>query len=325
MVFAKKEAISYMNELGKSRLPFFFLVDFEMEAIQIMQLTAQLPEGISFCSPHFHFGIQPYRNNKKLSFSRSPVPFDDYNVLFKKVLKEINLGNSFLVNLTLPTPIGCNFSLSELYQCAHAKYKLLINDAFVVFSPETFVEIKDGIISSFPMKGTIDESVPNAAQNIRDNPKEIAEHHTIVDLIRNDLSMVARNVEVKKFRYIDRIPTNAGVLLQVSSEISGILPENYPEIIGSIIFTLLPAGSISGAPKCKTLDIISKVENQKRGYYTGICGFFDGQNLESAVMIRYIENIENSLQFRSGGGITFQSDALHEYQELIDKIYVPIV
>jgi para-aminobenzoate synthetase component 1 len=324
MVLEANEAIKSMNRLGKNRLPFFFIIDFEMEAIRIHQLASQLPEGISFYSPRFHFGIDSVKPDKQFIFNRNPASFDDYNVLFQKVLKEINLGNSFLVNLTLPTPIDSNFSLSEIYQCARAKYKLLVEDEFVMFSPETFIEIKEGVISSFPMKGTIDGSSPDAAQLILNNPKEIAEHHTIVDLIRNDLSMVARNVEVKNFRYIDKINTNSGILLQVSSEISGILPKNYPENIGNILFTLLPAGSITGAPKPKTQDIIGRIENQKRGYYTGICGFFDGQNLESAVMIRFIENKNQSLQFRSGGGITFQSNVWNEYQELIDKIYVPI-
>ena len=136
--------------------------------------------------------------------------------------------------------------------------------------------------------------------------------------------MVASNVEVTKFRYIESIQTHNGRLLQVSSEIMGVLPANYPEHIGDILFTLLPAGSVSGAPKTKTLEIIRNAEKQKRGYYTGICGIFDGRNLDSAVMIRFIENKNNNLQFRSGGGITFQSDVIHEYNELVDKVYVPI-
>jgi para-aminobenzoate synthetase component 1 len=86
---------------------------------------------------------------------------------------------------------------------------------------------------------------------------------------------------------------------------------------------LLPAGSITGAPKPSTMKIIEEAEGYDRGYYTGVMGYFDGENFESAVMIRYIENIDGNLVFKSGGGITVLSNAEHEYQELIDKVYLP--
>ena len=153
--------------------------------------------------------------------------------------------------------------------------------------------------------------------------KEIAEHATIVDLIRNDLSVIAKNVRVNKFRYLERIHTNREPLLQVSSEIMGDLPEDQQYHLGDIIFALLPAGSICGAPKRKTLEIIEEVETHQRGFYTGICGYFDGRNLDSGVMIRFIQEHENKLFFKSGGGITSMSNLESEYQEYIEKIYVP--
>jgi para-aminobenzoate synthetase component 1 len=87
---------------------------------------------------------------------------------------------------------------------------------------------------------------------------------------------------------------------------------------------MIPAGSISGAPKPKTLEIISKVENYNRGYYTGVFGYFDGKNLDSCVIIRYIENDNGQLVYKSGGGITFMSNAENEYDEMLKKVYVPI-
>jgi para-aminobenzoate synthetase component 1 len=200
----------------------------------------------------------------------------------------------------------------------------LYKDELVLFSPETFVKIENGKIFSFPMKGTIDAGINNAEEIIINDQKEIAEHNTIVDLIRNDLSIVSQNVVVEKFRYIEKIETNDKHLLQVSSKIVGELPEDYRSNLGNIIFQLLPAGSISGAPKKKTLEIIKEVEPEPRNYYTGIFGIFDGNNLNSAVMIRFIEKINGQLYFRSGGGITYQSIMESEYQELIDKVYVPI-
>jgi len=203
---------------------------------------------------------------------------------------------------------------------------LLFREDFTVFSPESFVRIdQSGIISSYPMKGTIDASLPGAAVSLLSDPKELAEHNTIVDLIRNDLSMVATEVRVTRFRYLEEIQTNQKHLLQASSEITGILSADWPAHLGDIIRTLLPAGSISGAPKKKTLEIIREAEAGSRGFYTGVFGIFDGQKLDSAVMIRYIEQQQGRYYFRSGGGITVNSSAISEYHELIDKVYVPII
>jgi para-aminobenzoate synthetase component 1 len=198
----------------------------------------------------------------------------------------------------------------------------LLKDEFVVFSPETFIKIENNELSSFPMKGTIDASLVDAEKSLLSNKKEIAEHVTIVDLIRNDMSINADNVSVEAFRYVDEIKTDNKSLLQVSSKITGkVKPRTQ---LGDLVFSLLPAGSISGAPKKKTLEILDRVENYNRGYYTGVFGIFDGEKLDSGVMIRFIENQKGKLVYKSGGGIHHLSDVHSEYQELIDKIYVPI-
>jgi len=195
----------------------------------------------------------------------------------------------------------------------------------VVFSPETFVTIRGNIITGFPMKGTIDASVKDAEKVLLNDIKEVSEHNTIVDLIRNDLNMVSKKVKVEKFRYIDRIKTHERELLQTSSQISGELSSDWRERVGDILYKILPAGSISGAPKKKTLEIIQEVEGYERGWFTGVFGYFDGFNLESAVIIRYIEKSGDKLTFKSGGGITSFSKCEKEYQELIEKVYVPII
>ena len=210
---------------------------------------------------------------------------------------------------------------------------------FVCFSPETFVRIKGGRIYSYPMKGTLDASLPNAEKQLMEDQKEAAEHATIVDLIRNDLSRVAEDVRVDKYRYIDVLHTNKGNILQTSSEISGRLPEDYPHHLGEILDAQLPAGSITGAPKDKTMQIIQEAEGYDRGFYTGIMGIYDQGELNSAVMIRFIEEEEvfpsktenrmnyeaiRKLYFKAGGGITSKSDCRKEYEEVIQKIYLPI-
>ena len=110
----------------------------------------------------------------------------------------------------------------------------------------------------------------------------------------------------------------------MSSEISGKLKPRLQKKIGSIMKKILPAGSILGAPKPKTLEIILEAENHERGLYTGVCGWFDGENLDSCVMIRFIEKENGKLFFKSGGGITHLSNFADEYQEMKNKIYVPI-
>ena len=101
------------------------------------------------------------------------------------------------------------------------------------------------------------------------------------------------------------------------------MPKDWRNNLAEMLFKLLPAGSISGAPKQKTMEIIQTVENKKRGYYTGIFGIFDGANLDTAINIRFIENDNGVKYYRSGGGITAMSNLQEEYNELKQKIYVP--
>ncbi len=111
-------------------------------------------------------------------------------------------------------------------------------------------------------------------------------------------------------------------LLQISSEIEGLLCDNYKNNIGELIYKLLPAGSITGAPKKKTVEIIKEAEQNERGYYTGVFGYYDGEVLDSAVMIRFIEKQNGKLYYRAGGGITHLSKLDAEYKECFDKVYL---
>ena len=155
--------------------------------------------------------------------------------------------------------------------------------------------------------------------------KEAAEHATIVDLIRNDLSIIAEQVQVKRYRYVDHLTTNKGEILQTSSEITGQLPTDYRENIGTLLFRLLPAGSITGAPKPRTMEIIDAAEGYERDFYTGVMGCYNQGQLDSAVMIRFIDQDKNGqLHYKAGGGITAQSNNDDEYKEVIEKVYVPI-
>lgn len=320
-----KDIINNINRLGEKRTPFIFIIDFEMENPLVLPLSEVNPETLLFSINGISNTSSNDLQTKVVDFKVVPVAKDRYRLAFSHVQEHIRHGNSFLLNLTMPSGIETNLSLVEIFHRSNAKYKLWMKDHFVVFSPERFVQTNGTEISSFPMKGTMDASIPDAKQKLLESEKELAEHYTIVDLIRNDLSMVAKNVSVKEFRHIDFVKTHRGGLLQMSSEIRGSLPDNYRDNIGNILEKILPAGSISGAPKKKTLEIIKEAEQYKRGYYTGVFGIFDGKNIDSGVMIRYIEQTPDGLIYKSGGGITAKSNVDEEYQELVDKIYIPVI
>lgn len=316
--------IQTANQFGQAKRPFFFLIDFEQQKPQIFPLEETAESGLLFdffCQSNL---TEKVKLNKPLQFSMEKIPFEKYQQGFDWVKKNIQRGNSYLLNLTYPTKININYSLEELFYASEAKYKLCFRDQFVCFSPECFVRIKNNKIYSYPMKGTINVETENAEQTLLNSEKEQSEHNTIVDLIRNDLAIVASNITVTKYRYIEKVKTHRGAILQTSSEICGELALDWQNYIGSILAKLLPAGSISGAPKEKTVEIIQQAEQEKRGYYTGVFGYFDGENLESAVAIRYIEKQNEEFIFRSGGGITHLSQLDDEYNEILEKVYVPI-
>ncbi len=319
----KKNFYDNMNYWGGQHKPFVFLIDFECEKPLLFSFEDS-KRNLLWQTPLYSNFFKGKPATKIEVWEIEPTPFRIYKAGFNLIQKHIQKGDTFLLNYTQPSKIKTNLSLEEIFYLSSTPYKVLLKDKFTCFSPEIFVRIEDGKISSFPMKGTIDATTTNAEELILKDTKEVAEHNTIADLIRNDLSMVADNVKVERFRYLDEIKTNRKKLLQVSSKITGELPNGYCNNIGTIISKMLPAGSISGAPKPKTLEVIRKAENYLRGYYTGIFGYFDGKNLDSCVLIRYIENQNGQLVYKSGGGITFMSDCETEYNEMINKVYVPI-
>ena len=373
----KQEIIDKINQLASQDEPFLFVINYQGDKAFIRLLSDINPEECLFDFEGrgnlSHAWKETWKEGtwkeetwkKKISeeeisettWQIEPPLYEDYERSFNIVKSNIMAGNSYLTNLTCRVPVSCNLSLEDIFHRAKGKYKLLLRrkrnlTPFVCFSPETFVRIKGGRIYSYPMKGTLDASLPDAEKQLMEDRKEAAEHATIVDLIRNDLSRVAENVRVDKYRYIDVLHTNKGDILQTSSEISGRLPEDYPHHLGEILDAQLPAGSITGAPKDKTMQIIQEAEGYDRGFYTGIMGIYDQGELNSAVMIRFIEEetspvdfetdgeknfkakegkasegkepkASRKLYFKAGGGITSKSDCRKEYEEVIQKIYLP--
>ena len=311
-----------LNKFGKEKEPFLFVLSYDLSKYYIQKLS-QLPSDIKF-----EINSKESLNSKSESkLKKIPISFEEYKNKFDFIQEEIKKGNSYLLNLTSKTKIETSYNLDEIYENVHAKFKLRYKndgDDFVCFSPERFVNIKKNKIFTYPMKGTIDSKLPNAQEQNLSDVKEMSGPTMVVDLLRNDLGIISSNVKVAKFRYIAKINAGEKKLLPVSSKISASLDINWNEKIGDIITSILPACSITGTPKKKTVEILKSIEGYERDFYTGIFGLFDGENLDSAVMIRFIEVDKDGNKFyKSGGGITCDSDLNLEYQELIDKVYLP--
>lgn len=322
-MFYKSEVIRQkMNEAGGAGSPFLFGVTFEGEEGFFLPHPLQQQEVLFYIGGQSNAPDIP-DSTPSFRFEAEAEPFTTYQRRFETVMHGLHRGDSYLTNLTIRTPLRTSLTLYETFLHSKSRYRLLVPGRFVCFSPECFVTLKEGRIATFPMKGTIDASLQGAREIILNNPKERAEHNTIVDLLRNDLSRVATDVNVKRFRYMDTVQTSKGEILQVSSEIEGTLPAHYREQLGTLLFKLLPAGSVSGAPKVATLRLIGAAEREPRGYYCGVAGYYDGASLNTFVMIRFIEQRGEHLFFRSGGGITAQSDCRREYDEAIQKVYLP--
>lgn len=309
---------SDVNSLASKRIPFLFISDFKAQNLKAIPLDELKSEDIEFLiDENYIYKKHPH------SLEKETLSYKNYKKKFVVVIEKIKAGETYLLNLTQATPIKSSLNLKEIFAHANAHYKLRYKDEFICFSPEKFVQIKDNKINTYPMKGTIDSSIPHAMDKILSDKKEMAEHIMVVDLLRNDLSIKAKNVKVEKFRYITEIDAGDKKLLQVSSHISGELQDNWHVGLGDILESLLPAGSISGTPKKSTLEIIDKIEGYERGYFSGIFGVFDGKNFDSGVMIRFIQNSTDGLIYKSGGGITLDSASKLEYNELNEKIYLP--
>ena len=323
-LLTRRKTIHAINEFAAREIPFVFLISFTGEENFVCTPDEAAASGFFLDMPEMVNHAFEKVPGPSIQWHKRPPDPQGYKKAFQHIIDQILYGNSFLLNLTQPTPVVCNYSLKEIFTGSIAPFKLYLKDKLVVFSPERFIRIRGRAISSNPMKGTMDAAIPGAYSLLASDPKEDAEHNTIVDLIRNDLSMVASNVRVKRFKYIEKIRTHQGELLQMSSEITAKLPVAYRESLGDILFRMLPAGSICGAPKKKTIEIILDTEGYKRGFYTGVFGHFDGKNLDSAVAIRFLEKQGEQLVFKSGGGITFQSEWEKEYDEMQKKVYVPV-
>ena len=188
-------------------------------------------------------------------------------------------------------------------------------------SPETLVKLEDGMLHTFPLAGTrprgkTDEEDKALEAELLADEKELAEHNMLVDLGRNDLGKVSRfgTVEVEKLHSIERYSH----VMHIGSTVRGVLRPECDAL--SAIETVLPAGTLSGAPKIRACQLIGQLENNKRGIYGGAIGYIDFTgNMDTCIAIRIASKKNGQVFVRSGAGIVADSVPEKEYQECINK------
>lgn len=188
-------------------------------------------------------------------------------------------------------------------------------------SPETLVKLENGILHTFPLAGTrprgkTDEEDKALEKELLADEKELAEHNMLVDLGRNDLGKISKfgSVQVEKFHGIERYSH----VMHIGSTIRGEIREDFDGL--DAVEAVLPAGTLSGAPKIRACQLISELENNKRGIYGGAIGYIDFTgNMDTCIAIRIAYKKNGKVFVRSGAGIVYDSIPEKEYEECINK------
>lgn len=188
-------------------------------------------------------------------------------------------------------------------------------------SPETLVKLQNGLLHTFPLAGTrkrgktAEEDMELERELLADE-KELAEHNMLVDLGRNDLGKISKfgSVSVESYKSVLKFSH----VMHIGSTVKGTIAENFSAI--DAIKAVLPAGTLSGAPKIRACEIINKLENNKRGVYGGAVGYIDFKgNMDTCIAIRLVFKKNNKVFIRSGAGIVADSNPESEYEECINK------
>lgn len=188
-------------------------------------------------------------------------------------------------------------------------------------SPETLVKLEDGVLHTFPLAGTrprgkTEEEDNRLEAELLADEKELAEHNMLVDLGRNDLGKISKfgTVEVEKLHSIERYSH----VMHIGSTVRGEIREEFDAL--DAIEAVLPAGTLSGAPKIRACQLIGELENNKRGIYGGAIGYIDFTgNMDTCIAIRIAYQKNGRVFVRSGAGIVADSDPEKEFQECINK------
>ena len=252
---------------------------------------------------------------------------EDFKAIVREGIKHCKRGDVFQVVLSREFQRkfkGDEFNVYRALRAVNPSPYLFYFDYgdFKLFgsSPEAQIVVKDDQAGIFPIAGTYprtgdDQKDAQMAEELRSDPKENSEHIMLVDLARNDLSRNARNVKVDTFSEIQYYSH----VIHMVSKVTGTIGEGKSTF--QIVADTFPAGTLSGAPKYRAMELIDKYENKSRGFYGGAIGFmgFNG-DFNHAIIIRSILSKNNTLTYRAGAGVVSDSNEEKELQEVNNKL-----
>ena len=253
---------------------------------------------------------------------------EEYCEMVEKAKHHIKEGDIFQIVLSNRLEAGFEGSLLNTYRILRtlnpSPYMFYFSSSDMEVagaSPETLVKLEDGVLHTFPLAGTrprgkTEEEDLRLEKELLADEKELAEHNMLVDLGRNDIGKISRfgSVEVEKYHCIERYSH----VMHIGSTVRGEIRDDCDAL--SAIDSILPAGTLSGAPKLRACQLINDLENNKRGIYGGAIGYIDfAGNLDTCIAIRIAYKKNNKVFIRSGAGIVADSVPEKEYQECLNK------
>lgn len=273
-------------------------------------------------------GKKSFEGGKLLSEVTPLFSKDEFSKMIDKAKYHIKEGDIFQIVLSNRLQANFEGSLFDTYRVLRtvnpSPYMFYFSGTDVEVagaSPETLVKLEDGILHTFPLAGTrqrgkTEKEDKEFEEELLADEKELAEHNMLVDLGRNDLGKISKfgSVVVEKFHSIERYSH----VMHIGSTVRGEIRPEYDAL--NALEAVLPAGTLSGAPKIRACQLIEELENNKRGIYGGAIGYIDFTgNMDTCIAIRLAYKKNGKVFIRSGAGIVADSDPDMEYMESINK------
>ena len=324
-----KQALNKIEELSKK---FYILGYIRYEAKNVF-----FYDNFSSLLPILYFEVykdyEDYAENPNAFAkieSRPLISYIDYEEAIETIKNEIASGNTYEVNYTYDWEVTSKNSERDIYDFLlnrqRTPYNTFIKNEYEIimsYSPELFFEMKDRMILTKPMKGTVKRGATPEEDRLnieflQTDIKNRAENVMIVDLLRNDLGKIAKTGTVKVPSLFE-IETHK-TLHQMTSTITAEVKDGVS--LYDVFEAIFPCGSITGAPKISTMQIIDRVEKGKRNIYCGAIGFLSPQKIEFSVPIRILQKTNDafSFKYRVGGAVVWDSDTLDEWNETFTKM-----
>ena len=275
-----------------------------------------------------HTGKKSFEGGKLLGEVTPLFSKDEFSKMIGKAKHHIKEGDIFQIVLSNRLQANFEGSLFDTYRVLRtvnpSPYMFYFSGTDVEVagaSPETLVKLEDGILHTFPLAGTrprgkSEKEDKELETELLADEKELAEHNMLVDLGRNDLGKISKfgSVIVEKFHSIERYSH----VMHIGSTVRGEIRPEYDAL--NALEAVLPAGTLSGAPKIRACQLIEELENNKRGIYGGAIGYIDFTgNMDTCIAIRLAYKKNGKVFIRSGAGIVADSDPDKEYMESINK------